>query len=70
MELLLDEEAGLGGVNFFGGTMWTGFNGGDALAMKIAQDVPKTPMRSNARISTKRVFQSIYAANNSLTAMP
>ncbi len=38
VKLLLDEEAGVGGVNFFGGTMWTDFNGGDLRAMKTAQD--------------------------------
>jgi hypothetical protein len=27
-----------GGVNFFGGTMWTDFNGGDVRAMETAQD--------------------------------
>ena len=29
MKLLLDEEVSIEGVNFFGGTMWTDFNGGD-----------------------------------------
>ncbi len=38
VKLLLDEEAVVGDVNFFGGTMWTDFNGGDLRAMKIAQD--------------------------------
>lgn len=38
VKLLLDEEVSIGGVNFFGGTMWTDFNGGDAEAMEIAQD--------------------------------
>jgi predicted phosphodiesterase len=37
VKLLLDEEAAIEGVNFFGGTMWTDFNGGDARAMQIAQ---------------------------------
>jgi predicted phosphodiesterase len=38
VKLLLDEEVSIGGVNFFGGTMWTDFNTSDAHAMKIAQD--------------------------------
>jgi predicted phosphodiesterase len=38
VKLLLDEEVSFGGVNFFGGTMWTDFNGGDVRAMEIAQD--------------------------------
>ncbi len=38
VKLLLDEEVGIGGVNFFGGTMWTDFNGGDLWAMETAQD--------------------------------
>jgi predicted phosphodiesterase len=38
VKLLHDEEVSIGGVHFFGGTMWTDFNGGDARAMEIAQD--------------------------------
>ena len=38
VNLLLDEEVSIGGVNFFGGTMWTDFNGGDLRAMETAQD--------------------------------
>jgi predicted phosphodiesterase len=38
VKLLLDEEASVGGVHFFGGTMWTDFNGGDLRAMETAQD--------------------------------
>jgi predicted phosphodiesterase len=38
VKLLLDEEVSIGGVNFFGGTMWTDFNGGDVRAMETAQD--------------------------------
>jgi Calcineurin-like phosphoesterase len=38
VKLLLDEEVSIGGVNFFGGTMWTDFNGGDERAMETAQD--------------------------------
>jgi predicted phosphodiesterase len=38
VKLLVDEEISFGGVNFFGGTMWTDFNGGDAHAMEVAQD--------------------------------
>jgi hypothetical protein len=34
---LLDEEVSIGGVNFFGGTMWTDFNGGDLRAMETAR---------------------------------
>ena len=36
-KLLLDEEVSIGGVNFFGGTMWTDFNGADRRAMEIAR---------------------------------
>jgi hypothetical protein len=36
VKLLLDEEVSIGGVNFFGGTMWTDFNGGDLRAMETA----------------------------------
>lgn len=35
--LLLDEETTIGGVQFFGGTMWTDFNEGDPLAMETAR---------------------------------
>jgi predicted MPP superfamily phosphohydrolase len=38
VRLLLDEEVSIGGVNFFGGTMWTDFNGGDVRAMETAED--------------------------------
>src|SRR6202161_3448425 len=38
VKLLLDEEVSIGGVNFFGGTMWTDFNGGDVRATETAQD--------------------------------
>ncbi len=38
VKLLLDEEVSIGGVNFFGGTMWPDFNGGDVRAMETAQD--------------------------------
>lgn len=38
VNLLLDEEVSISGVNFFGGTMWTDFNAGDVRAMEIAQD--------------------------------
>ena len=38
VKLLLDEEVSIGGVNFFGGTMRTDFNGGDLRAMETAQD--------------------------------
>jgi predicted phosphodiesterase len=37
VKLLVDEEVSIGGVNFFGGTMWTDFNGGDLRAMETAQ---------------------------------
>ncbi len=37
VKLLLDEEVSIGGVNFFGGTMWTDFNGGDLRAMETAR---------------------------------
>lgn len=35
--LLLDESINIGGINFFGGTMWTDFNNGNVEAMAIAQ---------------------------------
>ena len=35
--LLLDEDISIGGIHFFGGTMWTDFNGGDSAAMAVAQ---------------------------------
>jgi predicted phosphodiesterase len=38
VKLLLDEEASIGDVHFFGGTMWTDFNSGDLRAMETAQD--------------------------------
>jgi Icc-related predicted phosphoesterase len=38
VRLLLDEEVTIDGVNFFGGTMWTDFNGGDTPAMRTAQN--------------------------------
>jgi predicted phosphodiesterase len=37
VNLLRDEGASIGGVNFFGGTMWTDFKGGDMLAMETAR---------------------------------
>ena len=37
VKLLLDEEVSIGGVNFFGGTMWMDFNGGDLRAMETAR---------------------------------
>jgi predicted phosphodiesterase len=36
VKLLRDEGVKIGGVNFFGGTMWTDFNGADQRAMEIA----------------------------------
>lgn len=38
MTLLLDEDVNIDGVHFFGGTMWTDFNGGDRRSMEIAGD--------------------------------
>ena len=35
--LLRDEFISIDGVHFFGGTMWTNFNGGNEQAMKIAE---------------------------------
>jgi hypothetical protein len=37
VKLLLDEEVSIGCVHFFGGTMWTDFNGGDLRAMETAR---------------------------------
>ena len=37
VKLLLDEEVSIGCVHFFGGTMWTDFNGGDMHAMETAR---------------------------------
>jgi predicted phosphodiesterase len=34
--LLLDEEVSIDGVHFFGGTMWTDFNGGDTRSTATA----------------------------------
>lgn len=36
-KLLLNEDVRIGGVNFFGGTMWTDFNGADPKSMDIAR---------------------------------
>jgi predicted phosphodiesterase len=36
VKLLMDEGAAIDGVNFFGGTMWTDFNGRDPRAMNTA----------------------------------
>lgn len=36
VNLLFDEEVTIDGINFFGGTMWTHFNGGDERAMETA----------------------------------
>ncbi len=35
--LLQDEAISIGGVHFFGGSMWTDFSGGDQRAMLTAQ---------------------------------
>ena len=37
VNLLLDEEVSIDGVNFFGGTMWTDFDGGNPPAMETAR---------------------------------
>ena len=37
VRLLLDEAVSIDGVNFFGGTMWTDFNGADRQAMDTAR---------------------------------
>jgi Icc-related predicted phosphoesterase len=37
VKLLSDEGFSIAGVNFFGGTMWTDFNGADPLAMETAR---------------------------------
>jgi predicted phosphodiesterase len=60
--LLLDEETSIDGINFFGGTMWTDFGGGNRLAMDTARyqindfrlirnggDMPFTPADAIAR---------------------
>src|SRR6202158_3107264 len=54
VKLLLDEEVSIGGVNFFGGTMWTGFNGGDFPGMAPA------PPQMNA-------YRLIYTATKRLS---
>jgi predicted phosphodiesterase len=36
--VLRDEEASIDSVNFFGGTMWTDFNGANQASMQIARD--------------------------------
>ena len=38
VKLLLDEEASIGDVHFFGGTMWTDFHGENLRAMDTAQN--------------------------------
>lgn len=38
VKLLTDEAAEIGGVHFFGGTMWTDFAGGNAASMAEAQE--------------------------------
>ncbi len=68
VKLLLDEEFSVGGVNFFGGTMWTDFNGGDARAMAIAQagindfrlirNPDQTPFRPADAIALHESFKS------------
>jgi len=35
--LLMDEDVSIDGIHFFGGTMWTDFNGGDSAAIAVAQ---------------------------------
>ncbi len=37
VKLLLDEEISIDGVHFFGGTMWTDFNGSNQNAMEMAR---------------------------------
>ena len=37
VKLLFDEPLSIDGINFFGGTMWTDFDGGDPRAMATAQ---------------------------------
>ena len=37
VKLLLDEEISVDGVHFFGGAMWTDFDGGDPVAMEFAR---------------------------------
>ena len=37
VSLLLDEGTSIGGVHFFGGTMWTDFDGGNRAAMEFAR---------------------------------
>lgn len=38
VSLLLDEGISMGGLNFFGGTMWTDFDGGNQTAMNTARE--------------------------------
>ena len=37
VKLLLDEGISIGGIHFFGGTMWTGFDGGNRAALDFAR---------------------------------
>ena len=37
VKLLLDEEISIDGLHFFGGTMWTDFDGGNPTAMEFAR---------------------------------
>ncbi len=63
---LLDEEVSIGGVNIFGGTMWTDFNGGDLRAMETALSQTDTshPLSDLRRKAGREVRTQHGAAPN------
>jgi len=66
VRLLLDESVSIDGVNFFGGTMWTDFDGADQVAMDTArsqmndfeliQNPDQTPFRPTDAVALHETF--------------
>lgn len=66
VKLLLDEGISIDGVNFFGGTMWTDFDGGNVFSMITAQqqmndfkliyNSDQTPLRPEDTILLHKIF--------------
>src|SRR5271170_2597079 len=66
LTLLLDEAVSIKGVNFFGGTMWTDFDGADQLAMdtartqindfRLIQNPDQTPFRPADAVALHETF--------------
>jgi len=64
--LLLDEAVSIDGINFFGGTMWTDFDGADQLAMhtartqmndfRLIQNTDQTPFRPADSVALHQTF--------------